>query len=654
MSVTVRFTDTNERITLPATESDNGNGQVATALLFEVAWEVCAQTGGIYTVLRSKAPATVNRWQDDYCLIGPWRDKAEMEFEPEAPSEVLAGVLADFEKQGIKIHCGRWLITGRPRVLLVDMGSVAHRAGEMKYFYWKDCGINYPDGDWEVDQIVGFGFVVADLLMAIRTRIGGRAMMAHFHEWQGGAALPILAHRKADFPTIFTTHATLVGRSLSAANANLYDHLGSIDGEAVASEHQLWHRFAIERACAHSATTFTTVSGITGIEAEQFLKRKPEFLLPNGLNIERFAAPYEFQNLHRRNKDLIHEFVTGHFFPHHSFDLEHTLYVFTAGRYEYRNKGFDVAIEALYELNQRLKAEPRGVTVVAFIIAPAPHKALNVETLNRQAMLNEVKDTCEMIQQEMGRKLFRTVSEGRAPTTDDLFDEYAAVRIKRMIHAWRRRTQPPIVTHDLWDDANDPVLRHLRHRNLVNAADDPVKVVFHPEFITSTSPILGLEYDQFVRGCNLGIFPSYYEPWGYTPMECIVRGVPAITSDLSGFGAYVMEHFPDHDQNGLYVARRRQVPFHESVRQVTEWLHAFTRMGRRERITLRNRVEAHGQHFDWSSLSRYYRDARHHAFSLYYPGREVIPPDLRRMDVPAPLPSEAGHRVDRKRVVMPK
>ncbi|GMU24966.1 MAG: glycosyl transferase [Phycisphaerae bacterium] len=651
MSVTVRFTDMSEPVTLEHEMTEQADEvRTAQGLLFEVAWEVCAQTGGIYTVLRSKAPTAVGRWEDGYHLIGPYRDNAEIEFEPEPASGPVADAIAELAQRGIRIRHGRWLVTGRPKVILVETQSVAASLAELKYFYWKDIHIGTPGNDPETDQIIMFGYIVADLLMAIHARLGDRPMMAHFHEWQGAAGLPILKHRQAKFPTVFTTHATLVGRGLSAANADLYDQLSQINPYVVANEHGFEHRFLIERAAAHSADTFTTVSGITAMEAEQFLARTPEFLLPNCLNIERFAAHYEFQNLHRRNKDLIHEFVTGHFFPHQTFDLEHTLYIFTAGRYEYRNKGFDVFIEALHELNGRLKMDSNGVTVVAFIIAPAPHKALNVETLNRQAMLNELKDACAAIQQDVGRRLFRTVAGGRLPTTDDLFDEYAGVRLKRMMHAWKRRTQPPIVTHDLWDDANDQILNHLRSRNLLNAADDPVKIVFHPEFITSTSPILGLEYDQFVRGCNLGVFPSYYEPWGYTPMECVVRGIPAITSDLSGFGAYVMEHFPDHDYSGLYVARRRGVDYRETVRQVAEWLWALTRMSRRERIQLRNNVERHAEHFDWSNLSRCYRAARRSAFERYYPGVEIVPPDRQLPDYPAPLPETAGHRCERRRV----
>lgn len=609
-------------------ENISGNGQTSTALIFEVAWEVCCQAGGIYTVLRSKAPAAVRRWGDSYWLMGPYREPGvKIEFEPIAPTGVVKEAIDEVANEGMVIHAGRWLVTGRPQVLLVDLDSIAGSIGQMKYFFWKDHGIGVPDSDWEVNGIIGLGYVTAAFLSALHRRVGNRPLLAHFHEWQGGAALPILKHRQAQFATVFTTHATLVGRSLSSANADLYDNLAWIDGEAVASQHQFWHRYAIEKAAAQCADVFTTVSEITALEAAQFLGRKPEVLLPNGLNIDRFSAPYQFQNLHRQNKERIHEFVMGHFFPSYTFDLDRTLYIFTAGRYEYRNKGIDLFIEALFDLNMRLRARPDcDVTVVAFIIAPAAYRSLNVTTLNRQAMFDELRKACTTISQDMGRRLFQTVARGQMPTTDDLLDEYARVRLLRMMHAWRKGPPPPIVTHDLVDDGGDAVLRHLRHRGLINREEDRVKVVFHPEFISSTSPVLGLEYDQFVRGCNLGVFPSYYEPWGYTPMECVVRGIPAITSDLSGFGAYVMTHFPDHDRNGIYVARRRGVSFQQTTTQISDWLYGLTQLNRRERIELRNRVERHAEHFDWTNLTRYYWTARSAAFSRHY--AQVIRPDV--------------------------
>jgi glycogen(starch) synthase len=569
----------------------------------------------------------MERCGEDYCLIGPYREStAKVELEHEPHRGALAEAVEEMRNRGVGLHCGRWVITGRPRVILVDLASLQKHLNEMKYFLWHDLGLPSPANDPEADGIIAFGYAVADLLAALHARIGERAMLAQFHEWQAAVALPILKHRKVPLPTIFTTHATLVGRSLSAANADLYGHLGDIKAEAVANEHGFQHRFQVERAAARAADVFTTVSEITAQEAEQFLGRRPDALLPNGLHVERFAAPHEFQNLHMQCKEQIHEFVMGHFFPSYTFDLERTLYVFTAGRYEYRNKGFDVLIEALYELNRRLKAERRGVTVVAFVIAPAPFHALNVEALNRQAMFNELQETCQSIQETMGRQLFRTLIAGRLPTTDDLLDEYARVRLQRMMYAWRQGRQPTIVTHDLRDDVHDPILCHLRRRNLLNAGDDPVKVVFHPEFLTPTNPVLGLEYDQFVRGCNLGVFPSYYEPWGYTPMECIVRGIPAITSDLSGFGAYLMGHFPDHDTSGLYVARRRRVTFDKIVYQVAGWLHALTHMSLRDRITQRNRVESHAEYFSWRNMAQYYAAARRAALRKYYPDRDFPSP----------------------------
>lgn len=602
---------------------------VRAPLLFEIAWEVCSQVGGIYTVLRSKAPATVRLWGDQYCLIGPYREaEAKIELEPQPPpTGPIQETIDELAARGAHIHFGRWLVTGRPLTLLIDPASVAHRLAQVKYSLWKDNGVGSPAGDNEFDEIVLFGAAVAEFLTVLQQRLAGRPLLAHFHEWQGAAALPMLRHRQVPLATVFTTHATTVGRNLSAANVNLYEHLGSIDAGAVAYTHGYGHRHALEGAAAQAADVFTTVSGITALEARQFLARPPDCLLPNGLNIERFAAPHEFQVLHRASRELIHEFVMGHFFPSYTFDLDRTLYIFTSGRYEYRNKGLDVFIEALSELNRRMRADGASATVVAFIITRGWYKALNVDTLNRQAMFNELRDTCESIAEDMGRRLFDTVARGRMPGIDDLLDEYGAVRLKRMMHALHRPQPPTIVTHDLVDDANDPVLRHLRHRGLCNAAEDRVKVVFHPEFMSATSPLLGMDYDQFVRGCHLGVFPSYYEPWGYTPLECVVRGIPAITSDLSGFGNYVIENFPDHDGNGLYVARRRGTSFENTVAQVVEWIYELTRMSRRDRIALRNRVESHADHFDWANLNRYYVAAHRMALQKRYPGQTLGPGD---------------------------
>ena len=209
----------------------------------------------------------------------------------------------------------------------------------------------------------------------------------------------------------------------------------------------------------------------------------------------------------------------------------------------------------------------------------------------------------------MGRRLFLAATTGRLAAYNELLSDDTIVRLKRAMHVWRSPRPPSIVTHDLMDDANDPILKHLRHRRLFNAAEDAVKIVFHPEFLTATSPLLHLDYDNFVRGCHLGIFPSYYEPWGYTPMESIALGVPAVTSDLSGFGAYVQKHIDRSEEQGVLVLQRREKSFEESAEHLTRYVMDFARMTRRQRIELRNRVERLSEVFDWGALIRHYNEA---------------------------------------------
>jgi glycogen(starch) synthase len=220
-----------------------------------------------------------------------------------------------------------------------------------------------------------------------------------------------------------------------------------------------------------------------------------------------------------------------------------------------------------------------------------------------------LRNTIRNVSNDIGEKLLLSQAQGKQLHIDDLLDDYAQLRLKRMTHAWKQSQFPSVVTHDMNDDAGDPVLAHIRAMQMFNNPDDPVKIVFHPEFMSSTSPLVGLDYDQFVRGCHLGVFPSYYEPWGYTPMECAALGIPSITSDLAGFGTYVRAHIPDHDQRGLFVVDRRYRTFDESANQLAESMMQILTAERRERIDLRNRVEATSPLFDWKQLSTYYWEA---------------------------------------------
>jgi glycogen(starch) synthase len=271
--------------------------------------------------------------------------------------------------------------------------------------------------------------------------------------------------------------------------------------------------------------------------------------------------------------------------------------------------------------NWRLRAEQSKQTVVAFIITKAMTRHINVGVLQTQTMFEELKQTCRLVQEGMGQVLLHASARGRFATPKEIFTEEMQIRLRRAMNAWRTRRQPPIITHDLADEVGDPVLKHLRHRGLFNAAEDPVKIVYHPDFMTATSPLMHLDYIEFVRGCHMGIFPSYYEPWGYTPMESIALGVPAVTTDLSGFGAYVKSKPEEFADQGIFIAGRRGRSFDDCCNDIVEYLYQFTRNDRRKRIEMRNSVERLGAKFDWSALIKHYDKA--HAEALSRVGKSV-------------------------------
>ena len=185
-----------------------------------------------------------------------------------------------------------------------------------------------------------------------------------------------------------------------------------------------------------------------------------------------------------------------------------------------------------------------------------------------------------------------------------------AILLKRHMNTMKRQELPPIVTHNMVDDVNDPVLKNLRRLCLCNNRSDRVKVIFHPEFLSSDNPILGMDYEEFVRGCHLGVFPSYYEPWGYTPAECTAMGIPSITTNLSGYGCYIEDNVENPADHGIYIVDRRAKSVEESIQQLTQYMFDFCKKSQRQRITLRNRTERLGELLDWGALGIEYRKAR--------------------------------------------
>lgn len=599
--------------------------------VFEVAWEVVNKVGGIYTVIRTKAASTVEELGDRYILIGPLNDVCmRTEVDVAEPANLaLKKTIKTMRDHDIKIVFGRWLIEGYPNVVLFDIGSSAWRIDSWKKELWDSCNIGIPVHDTECNDAVIFGALVAWFLKEFADNLKETEprspIIAHFHEWLTSVGLIFTRTRHLPVATVFTTHATLLGRYLCASSVDLYNNLPKFDLDKEAGDRNIYHRYCLERAAAHCAHTFTTVSKITGLESKYLLRREPDVITPNGLNVIKFAALHEFQNRHAVAKEKLNQFIQGHFYGHYDFDLDKTLYMFIAGRYEFQNKGADVFIESLARLNYYLQQHHMDVTVVAFLIFPAQTNSFNVDSFRAQAIVKQLRETVNSIQGDMGHRLFEVCLRGRIPQGSDLLTQGDIYRLKRCIYATQRNNLPPICTHNVIQDNIDLVLCNLRRCRLFNDRHDRVKVIFHPEFLSSTNPLLPMDYEEFVRGCHLGVFPSYYEPWGYTPAECTVMGIPSITTNLSGFGCFMEEHVEDPKSYGVYIVDRRFKNCEDSIQQLTKYLIEFCQYSRRQRIVLRNRTERLSELLDWKNLASYYRRARLMALRAQAPELFTVP-----------------------------
>jgi len=583
-------------------------------LLIEVAWETCNQVGGIYTVIRTKVPSMVEKWGNDYTLLGPYfAQTAAAEFEALDVSDEspLERSILWMREQGLTVYYGNWLITGKPKIVLFDFASMYKQVDKIKGRIWDNHKISTLGVEELVNQTIALGEMIRLFLSQLALENKAKSnIIVHFHEWMAATCLPDLKKEKVKISTVFTTHATMLGRYLAGNVPNFYEVINHFDWLKEAKHYGIEAQACFERAAAQKADVLTTVSDITAKECQYFLGRIPELILPNGLNIQRFAALHEHQNLHSKYKKSISDFVMGHFFQNQPFDLEQTLYLFTSGRFEYTNKGYDLTLDALQILNKKMKEAGSKKTVVMFFITKQPYHSIDPEVLHSRAVLDEIRENCSAIEKEVGEKLFQASASSNDLTLPDLntfVDEYWRMRLRRTVQTWKTNSKPKVVTHLLKQE--DDIIRNLQRTGLMNNAEDKVKIVYHPDFIVSTNPLFGLDYGQFVRGCHLGVFPSYYEPWGYTPLECMARGVPTVTSDLSGFGDYMMQIMRDYEQWGVSVVNRKTQNYQESAEQLANLLFKFVQQSQRDRITQRNRVESIADTFDWSNLRSYYDTA---------------------------------------------
>ena len=591
--------------------------------IFETAWEVCNQVGGIYTVIRSKAPSMSKRLGDNYTVIGPYfSDKADSEFEHNPlPDTPIGWAIKKMWDMGLDVHYGTWLISGRPRAILFNTDSIKYKLKDIKSKISTRYQINLDDTDELFDDVIAFG-ELSNIFYENFSHFhdwNAQNVIIHFHEWMAVSHLADLKYNNLPFKIVFTTHATILGRYLAMNDEDFYQHLPFYNWFKEAAHFNILPQVSFERLAAHNSDVLTTVSNITGKECTHLLGRTPDTILPNGLNIDRFKATHKIETLHTEYKEKIHRFTMGHFFHNYSFELDKTIYLFTSGRFEYKNKGYDLSLEAMARLNYMLKESGSDKTVILFIISKQPQYSINPQVLESRGVMEELRKGVSSIAEEIKEKLFVAAASNpenpTLPNLNDFVDDYWRLRYRRSLNNWKSDRLPPVVTHNLVDDSNDDVLKFLRRSNLVNNKEDRVKIIYHPDFISESNPLFGLDYSQFVRGCHMGIFPSYYEPWGYTPLECLASGIPTITSNLAGFGDFVYSETDGGIKDGVQIVDRVFKSFEESADQLAGMLYDFVNTTPHKRITQRNKSEAFSTKFDWEELISFYEEAYQIALS---------------------------------------
>ncbi|MFA6376186.1 MAG: glycosyltransferase [Candidatus Paceibacterota bacterium] len=582
-------------------------------LLLEISWEVCNKIGGINTVLATKAAQMVKRYGQGYILVGPYfPEKSKFQFEEKMPDGKLKEIFANLEAKGIRCHFGQWLIEGEPQAILIDFQSLWPNINGYKRELWDHYKIDSMESGFEFDEPVVWGYAVARLAEQLKFVYADKKIAIHCHEWLAGSALLFAKKLCGGIPSIFTTHATTLGRSMAFNGRDLYCDIDKVDSLKEAYAYHIQAKHLLERAAARECTVFTTVSEITGVECKYFLGRVPDIFLPNGLDVREYLSFEEAAIKHRIQRSRLREFLFYDFFPYYVFDLKNTLFYFMMARYEYHAKGIDSFIKALGGLNSRLKKEKTGKTVVAFLWIPAGTKGISPDLIERRGNYFDVKEFVEENSGDLVESFLHSLIAGRDLNDADVFDDEPHREFERRLRKMRRPGLPSVCTHDL-EYRDDAILKGLAAAGLGNKEEDRVKIVFYPAYLTGTDKLLNSNVREAIQGCHLGVFPSYYEPWGYTPLEAAAEGVPAVTSDLSGVGRFIGKLPRDERRPGIFIVNNDGKKEEEVASQLEGILYDYAMMPRGERVENKISAREMVDYFDWENLAENYIQAHNKA-----------------------------------------
>lgn len=533
--------------------------------LFESSWEVCNKVGGIYTVLSTKAFSLKKIFDDKAIFIGPdiWEQEPAVDF---IEDNSLFAEWREYAltNEQLKVRIGRWNVPGNPPVILVDFKPFFGDKDSLFFSMWETFRVNSLNAYGDYDESCIFAYAVGKVIESFYTyyKLEKESVVAHFNEWMLGMGALYLQKQIPEIATIFTTHATSIGRSIAGNNKALYAYMDGYNGDQMAYELNMEAKHSLEKQTALHVDCFTTVSDITAVECKKLLDKEPDVITPNGfeLNFVPEGDQYSAKRKQARCQLIrIAEKLIG------SEVSENAILVSTSGRYEYRNKGLDIFIDAMGHIRTSGELQRE---IIAFIMVPGH------------------------------------VYDARADLKEILKQDYET----------KNPLQAPFVTHWLYDMEHDKIISHIRQAGFTNNSSDKIKIIFVPCYLSGSDGIFNTPYYDLLIGMDATVYPSYYEPWGYTPMESIAFGIPTITTNLAGFGLWA-KHFVSGNSlsEGVMVLERTDFNYFEVTDSIAEAILELSRKNKSERTEIHKHCFTLSREATWSKFILHYQESFHKA-----------------------------------------
>lgn len=532
--------------------------------IFETSWEVCNKVGGIYTVLSSRAKTLKDNYQDQLVFIGPDLKQPTANVDFNEDTKLFPAWKKAAAKLGVKCRIGRWMVPGEPVAVLVDFEPFFEQKNDIYAQAWELFGVDSIRAYGDYDEASMFSYTAARFAEAVVSNcIEKQAKVIYqAHEWMSGLGMLFLKKHLPQVATIFTTHATSIGRSIAGNNKQLYAYFEGYNGDQMARELHMDAKHSIEKQSALQADCFTTVSSFTDRECKQLLDKAADVVLPNGFENDFVPNGAAFTKVRREARKQILKVagaLTGCEMP------DDTLIVSTSGRNDYRCKGFDVFLESMAQLRAQLNEANSEQQVLALIEVPCWLKGPRAD-----------------LQERMKSK--------------------------------KKATMPlpnPVITHELHNLNDDRIVQEIWKLGLKNLPTDKVKVLLVPCYLEGNDGIFNMAYYHLLAANDLALYPSYYEPWGYTPLESCAFHTPCVTTDLSGFGQWV-DNVLGHSgelKDGVCVIHRTDGNFYEVAQKMCAVVHEMLLLTTKERTEVRNKAAKLANKAQWKHFIKFYYQA---------------------------------------------